>query len=129
MVSTFLLLRSAFKIFFKQEEAVIVDESKTEETIEEKEQETTIENTPEPEPVNDKEEDSQQVYRMLDFDRRYVLSIGEQDDYTCSIYCLAYARAILDNNVNVNPYDYWDDGSVEAMSVKSASRHTAPSSQ
>ena len=52
------------------------------------------------------------IYRMLDFDRRLILNVGVQDDYTCSIFCLAYGRAILDNDDNVNPYDYWDDGAV-----------------
>ena len=53
-----------------------------------------------------------QVFRMLDFDRRLILSVGEQDDYVCSIFCLAYARAILDEDYKADPYDYWDDGAV-----------------
>ncbi len=72
--------------------------------------------------INDKQDDSQDkkekavypdnVYKMLDFDRRLILKIGQQEDETCSIYCLGYARAILDNNYSVDPYRYWDDGAV-----------------
>ena len=56
--------------------------------------------------------DTEGVFKMLDFDRRLILKVGQQDDYTCSIYCLAYARAILYNNSDVDPYDYWNDGAV-----------------
>ena len=58
------------------------------------------------------EEDKETVYKMLDFDRRLILNIGEQGKENCSIFCLAYAKAILDGSFNVNPYDYWDDGAV-----------------
>ncbi len=57
-------------------------------------------------------DDRQQIYRLLDFDRRLILSVGEQDDSVCSIFCLAYARAILDEDYKADPYDYWDDGAV-----------------
>ena len=53
------------------------------------------------------------VYKVLDFDRRLILKIGPQDESLCSIFCLAYARAILDNDYSSNPYDYYDgDGAV-----------------
>ena len=53
------------------------------------------------------------VYKMLDFDRRLILAIGQQDQWLCSIFNLAYARAILDNDNKVDPYDYYDgDGAV-----------------
>ena len=58
------------------------------------------------------EEEKETVYKMLDFDRRLILIIGEQGKENCSIFCLAYAKAILDGSFNVNPYDYWDDGAV-----------------
>ncbi len=49
------------------------------------------------------------VYNILDFDRRNILSIGEQDEWGhCSIYCLAYAQAILYNRNNIDPYSYYD---------------------
>ena len=52
------------------------------------------------------------VYKMLDFDRRLILEIGQQDEYLCSIFNLAYARAILDNEIR-DPYEYYDgDGAV-----------------
>ena len=50
------------------------------------------------------------VYKVLDFDRRLILKIGPQDESLCSIFCLAYARAILDNDYSSNPYDYYDVG-------------------
>ena len=56
---------------------------------------------------------SRQLYHMLDFDRRLILKVGQQDKYLCSIFCLAYARAILDDNLKSDPYDYYDgDGAV-----------------
>ena len=49
------------------------------------------------------------VYNILDFDRRTILSVGEQDEWGhCSIYCLAYAEAILYDRLNVDPYNYYD---------------------
>ena len=57
--------------------------------------------------------DMEGVYKMLDFDRRLILKVGPQDESLCSIFCLAYARGILDNSYNSNPYDYYDgDGAV-----------------
>ena len=59
------------------------------------------------------EEDDRQVYRMLDFDRRLILNVGQQDPEICSIFCLAYGKAILDQDYNADPYDYYDgDGAV-----------------
>ena len=58
------------------------------------------------------EDTDNKIYKMLDFDRRLILNIGEQGKENCSIFCLAYAKAILDGSFNVNPYDYWDDGAV-----------------
>ena len=57
---------------------------------------------------NDNYEDIENGFKMLDFDRRLILKIGQQDNYLCSIFNLAYARAILDNDYNVDPYDYYD---------------------
>lgn len=52
------------------------------------------------------------VYRMLDFDRRMILKIGQQDKELCSLFNLAYARSILDGKM-ADPYDYYDgDGAV-----------------
>ena len=59
-----------------------------------------------------KEEDLEGVYRMLDFDRRLILKVGVQDDYMCSVFSLAYARAILDSDYEADPYDYWEDEAV-----------------
>ena len=64
------------------------------------------------EPAAIEEDETVPVYRMLDFDRRLILEVGQQNDSMCSVYCLAYARAILDKDYDVNPYDYWDDGAV-----------------
>lgn len=64
------------------------------------------------ETAQDGRNDGPQIYRMLDFDRRLILNVGEQDDNVCSIFCLAYARAILDEDYNADPYDYWDEGAV-----------------
>ena len=54
------------------------------------------------------EQDGRQVYRMLDFDRRLILNVGQQDPEICSIFCLAYGRAILDKDYSADPYDYYD---------------------
>lgn len=56
--------------------------------------------------------EQEQLYRMLDFDRRLILNVGEQDEGLCSIFTLAYARAILDGSFKVDPYDYYDGGAV-----------------
>ncbi len=68
-----------------------------------------------PEAETEKDELSQKsekqdsgIYRMLDFDRRLILEVGVQEDYLCSIFDLAYARAILDEDHEVDPYDYYD---------------------
>ena len=86
------------------------EETKEEENIpaEEKEEPKGTENA-----VEAKEEDGRQIYRMLDFDRRLILNVGQQDPEICSIFCLAYGRAILDGNNDADPYDYYDgDGAV-----------------
>ncbi len=62
----------------------------------------------EEEPAVRKEDDGRPVYKMLDFDRRLILDIGIQDRWLCSIFDLAYARAILDGSFKVDPYDYYD---------------------
>lgn len=55
------------------------------------------------------------VFRMLDFDRRLILRIGQQDEELCSIFNLAYARSILDGKI-ADPYDYFDgDGAVWSL--------------
>ena len=82
------------------------EEEKTEEvvTVPEKEKEEETETV---------YEDIEGAYRMLDFDRRLILSVGQQDTDVCSIFTLAYARAILDSDYSADPYDYYDgDGAV-----------------
>ena len=85
--------------------------------------------------VNDKKEEiveienkvyPNDVYRMLDFDRRLILQIGQQDKNVCSIYNLAYARAILDNK-KINPYDYFDgEGAVWNLADFDDIAHDSP---
>lgn len=90
-------------IFFVDKKDNISEETKQEVVVEQKQ-----EIKKEEKPV-----EAEGVYKMLDFDRRLVLSIGPQDESLCSIFCLAYARAILDNNYSSDPYDYYDgDGAV-----------------
>ena len=74
---------------------------------------TTVENkiTEENKEIDIKQYD-QPVYKMLDFDRRLILSVGQQKPEMCSVYSLAYARAILDNNYKANPKDYWRNEAV-----------------
>ena len=84
-------------IFFVDKKENIKQEI-TEDVIEEKKEENIV---------------TEGVYKMLDFDRRLILSVGVQDKSLCSIFSLAYARAILDNNYSSDPYDYYDgDGAV-----------------
>lgn len=88
------------------------DQEKKEETKEEEKEETVTENSSQAVSA-DLQEAGQQRYRMLDFDRRLILGVGEQDQYVCSIFTLAYARAILDSDYKSDPYDYYDgDGAV-----------------
>jgi len=85
--------------------------------VEEKKEEKTPEPVKE-EPVqevkvplkekSEEEKDLKQVYRMLDFDRRLILNVGQQDPEICSIFCLAYGRAIMERDYEANPYDYYD---------------------
>ena len=78
-------------------------------SVEEKEEPKHVSNTVE----TKEEEDTRQIYRMLDFDRRLILNVGQQDPEICSIFCLAYGRAILDQDYSADPYDYYDgDGAV-----------------
>ena len=97
---TLLLTGGLFLLDKKDEEVSVVKEEVSEEkdTVPEKAEETKVE--------------LEGVYRMLDFDRRLILNVGPQDEYNCSIFCLAYARAILDKDYEVDPYDYYDDGAV-----------------
>ena len=134
LVVSALLLRGLFLTVvneFKKEPENTVEspQNKPEKEQEDEKQETA--------PVSDKEDDKKeetpqntltidlkedgpknavserQLYRMLDFDRRLILKVGQQDKYLCSIFCLAYARGILDNNLSSDPYDYYDgDGAV-----------------
>ena len=124
IVLSLFVLKTLFVMNIRQEEPVIetvqeikeetVNEEKKEEKKEEKEETVVIE--------EDKKEDltavlqdddPRQLYKMLDFDRRLILTVGEQDRNVCSIFCLAYARAILDSNDRSDPYAYYDgDGAV-----------------
>lgn len=95
----------------------VLNNDQKEETVEE--ENIPVEEKEEPKDSNNaaetktEEEDTRQVYRMLDFDRRLILNVGQQDPEICSIFCLAYGRAILDNDYQANPYDYYDgDGAV-----------------
>ena len=101
-----------------QQEAQQQTEEKPQETTQtsqpaQAQTETSPQTTQEPQTqTQSSEEDKETVYKMLDFDRRLILNVGEQGKENCSIFCLGYARAILDGSFNVNPYDYWDDGAV-----------------
>ena len=96
----------------KPEEDIKETETKQEivtEPVKEENKETEQEK---PEETIIAENDQREVYRMLDFDRRLILSVGQQDEWLCSIFDLAYARSILDNRKS-DPYDYYDgDGAV-----------------
>ncbi|MBR4461894.1 MAG: C39 family peptidase [Erysipelotrichaceae bacterium] len=90
-----------------------VQNDSKEETVSENETETTVvtEQNGIELIANDPNENGT-LYRMLDFDRRLILQVGQQDEYLCSIFCLAYARGILDGKT-ADPYDYYDgDGAV-----------------
>lgn len=116
------------RIFFsgKKDEATetkeeVIEKEKTEEikeTAEEKEEEKdqeapSVEETKETEDASGPDEtityvEQEGLYRMLDFDRRLILRVGQQDNDVCSIFNLAYARGILDENNDNDPYDYYD---------------------
>lgn len=83
----------------KEEETKEEENKPAQETEEPKDTENVIET---------ETEDGRQVYRMLDFDRRLILNVGQQDPEVCSIFCLAYGKAILDSNYSSDPYDYYD---------------------
>ena len=78
--------------------------------------------------IEDKEEIvyKDTAYRMLDFDRRLILSVGQQEYEMCSVYSLAYARAILDNDYNADPYDYWEDEAVWRLADFDDIAHSDP---
>ena len=110
LLSVFLLLSSALICRFvfaaqrKKEESIVeVKEEKKEGT---KEEIVVKEETKEEEKTE--EADTEGLYKMLDFDRRLILRVGIQDDWVCSIFNLAYARAILDEDYRSDPYDYYD---------------------
>ena len=104
------LLRNPFAVKKKEEVSV---QSETAKQAESKKEETPVsEEEKKEEPAKEDEGDGRQIYRMLDFDRRLILDVGEQDDSVCSIFCLAYARGILDEDYKADPYDYWDEGAV-----------------
>ena len=104
------LLRNPFAVKKKEEVSV---QSETAKQAESKKEETPVsEKEKKEEPAKEDEGDGRQIYRMLDFDRRLILNVGEQDDSVCSIFCLAYARGILDEDYKADPYDYWDEGAV-----------------
>ncbi len=127
-IAILLIAVIAFTVFFfknvffpviTEEPAVITQE--TVEPKKEEKEETPVDNEKEnvdmPEQngieltMNDPVQ-SRQAYKMLDFDRRLILQVGQQDQYLCSIFCLAYARGILDGKA-ADPYDYYDgDGAV-----------------
>ena len=95
------------------------DEKKEDDQTTENKEKPAVENTQKPADDKEPSENTAEtvaypdnVYKMLDFDRRLILKVGQQEEETCSIYCLAYARAILDSNYSVDPYRYWDDGAV-----------------
>ena len=102
------LIRYRFSAGKKEEvpvqDTIAVQETKEETVKEEEKQEIPVEDNK----TAEKEEDGRVVYRMLDFDRRLILNIGIQDEWVCSIFNLAYARAILDESFKVDPYDYYD---------------------
>jgi hypothetical protein len=116
---SFFFFKDVFFPVILDEPAVIMQEAP--ETENEPKEETIPQNTTETTvateqngielTVNDPNE-NRTLYRMLDFDRRLILQVGQQDEYLCSIFCLAYARGILDGKT-ADPYAYYDgDGAV-----------------
>ncbi|MBQ6218085.1 MAG: C39 family peptidase [Erysipelotrichaceae bacterium] len=95
-----------------QEETVKLPETEIkEEKIEDAKEEKSDQVKEEPKDNNKetiRKEDDEDFYRMLDFDRRYILNIGVQEDDLCSLFDLAYARAILDEKFDIDPYEYFD---------------------
>ena len=115
------LLLKRFLDTYKTETAVsMAEESLLQETNEqegEKQKEETKQETKETDKDKESvkqeitehlEDEDDDVYRMLDFDRRYILNIGVQEDDLCSLSDLAYARAILDQSFDVDPFEYFD---------------------
>ncbi|MBQ6479040.1 MAG: hypothetical protein IJI44_06700 [Erysipelotrichaceae bacterium] len=86
----------------EQKEETVKEENLS---VEKKEEPEEPENVPE---TKMEETEDRPVYRMLDFDRRLILNVGQQDPEICSIFCLAYGRAILDQDYEADPYDYYD---------------------
>ena len=111
----FLLIISPlfFKMLFYREEKTVKQETVSETLVSETKEETVVEEKKEEEKTKEAETKGEaryqeDVYKMLDFDRRLILRIGVQDESLCSIFNLAYARAILDNDERVDPYDFYD---------------------
>ncbi|MBR4484279.1 MAG: hypothetical protein IKO97_03650, partial [Erysipelotrichaceae bacterium] len=111
----FLLIISPlfFKMLLYREEKTVKQETVSETLVSETKEETVVEEKKEEEKTEETESKGEarypeDVYKMLDFDRRLILRIGVQDESLCSIFNLAYARAILDNNERVDPYDFYD---------------------
>ena len=119
MVFTFFFFKDVFFPVILEEPVAVIQDMP--ETKPDQEEEKSPENEKEPETMPQQNgielavDDSVkqgQIYKMLDFDRRLILKVGQQDEYLCSIFCLAYARGILDGKM-ADPYDYYDgDGAV-----------------
>ena len=116
IILTVILVKGIFSVY--RNEKAAVENNKTETTEEPNKEDNKEETVIVVGASEDNTEDIdygelEGVYKMLDFDRRLILSVGEQDESVCSIFTLAYARAILDNNYSADPYDYFDgDGAV-----------------
>ena len=111
LLSSALICRFIFAAQRKKEEKIV--EVKVEKKEENKEETIITEETKEEEIRSEETVNEEGLYKMLDFDRRLILRVGIQDDWVCSIFNLAYARAILDNDYRSDPYDYYDgDGAV-----------------
>ena|GEM_PF-2465387 len=115
------LLVKAFLNTYKEDSVSVQSVETTNKIQEETVKEETITETKEEETTAVKEETKEEikyeerkeatadtVFKMLDFDRRYILKIGMEDDWLCSIFDLAYARAILERSFSIDPYDYYD---------------------
>ena len=112
-----ILVKGIFSVYRNEKKTVEKDENseiKEEPQKEDNKEETVIVvGAPEDNTEDVDYSELEGVFKMLDFDRRLVLSVGEQDESVCSIFTLAYARAILDSNYSADPYAYFDgDGAV-----------------
>ena len=105
------ILTGLFYSFDKAENAAISEKPTQTDTITVKEENKTQTKTDE-QLLSENPDKSRQLYRMLDFDRRLILKVGQQKDEMCSVYSIAYAKAIVDNDFSANPLDYWDDGAI-----------------